>query len=56
MSPGSKGVLDSSLDRWVRGVTAAAMLALAAALLAVGVAYYARGGHPSPAPTTEVQR
>jgi hypothetical protein len=47
--------MDTSLDWWVRRVTAAAVLALAAALLAVGFAYYGRGGHPSPAQTTEVR-
>ena len=47
--------MDSSLDRWVQRVTAAAMLALAAALLAVGFAYFVRGGHPSPAQITEVR-
>jgi len=47
--------MDSSLDRWVRGVMAAAVLAMAAALLAVGFAYYARGGPPAPVHTTEVR-
>jgi len=47
--------MDSSLDRWVQRVTAVAVLALAAALLAVGFAYYGRGGASSPAHTTEVR-
>jgi len=47
--------MDSSLDRWVQRVTAAAVLALAAALLAVGFAYYGRGGASAPARTTEVR-
>jgi len=49
------GIMDSRLDRWVRGVMAAAVLAVAAALLAVGFAYYARGGPPAPVQTTEVR-
>jgi GH18 family chitinase len=47
--------MDSNLDRWVQRVTAAAVLALAAALLVVGFAYYGRGAHLSPAQTTEVR-
>ena len=47
--------MDSNLDRWIQRVTAAAVLALAAALLAVGFVYYVRGGHSSPARTTEVR-
>lgn len=33
--------MNDTLDRWIQGVTLAAMVALAAALLAVGVALYA---------------
>jgi hypothetical protein len=47
--------MDSNLDRWVQRVTAAAILALAAALLAVGFVYYGRGATLSPAHTTEVR-
>ncbi len=47
--------MDSTFDRWVRRVTAAAVLALAAALLVVGFVYYGRGTHLSPAQTTEVR-
>jgi len=47
--------MQSNLDRWIQRVTAAAVLALAAALLAVGFAYYGRGGHSSSAQTMEVR-
>ena len=47
--------MDSNFDRWIQRVTAAAVLALAAALLAVGFVYYGRGGHPPPVPTSEVR-
>ena len=33
--------MNDTLDRWIQGVTLAAMVALAAALLAVGVTLYA---------------
>jgi hypothetical protein len=33
--------MNDTLDRWIQGVTLAAMVALAAALLAVGVVLYA---------------
>lgn len=47
--------MDTPLDRWIRRVTTAAVLALAAALLVVGFAYYGRGEHLSPAQTMEVR-
>jgi hypothetical protein len=47
--------MDSNLDRWIQRVTAAAVLALAAALLTVGFVYYGRGAHLSSAQTTEVR-
>jgi hypothetical protein len=47
--------MDSKLDRWVQRVTAAAVLALAAALLVVGFVYYGREAHLSPAQTTEAR-
>jgi hypothetical protein len=47
--------MESNLDRWIQRVTTAAVLALAAALLAVGFAYYGRGENSSPAHTTEVR-
>jgi hypothetical protein len=47
--------MDSNLDRWIQRLTAAAVLALAAALLVVAFVYYGRGAHLSPAQTTEVR-
>ncbi len=47
--------MDSSLDRWVQRVTAAAVLALALALIAVGFNYYGHGAHSTPAQRTEVR-
>jgi hypothetical protein len=44
--------MDSKLDRWVRRGALAAMLALAAALLGVGVALY--GPAHAQAPTHEI--
>jgi hypothetical protein len=39
--------MNDTLDRWVQGVTLAALLALAAALLGVGVALYASDSQAS---------
>jgi hypothetical protein len=47
--------MDSSFDVWIQRVTAVAVLAVTAALLAVGFIYYGRGAHSSPAQTTEVR-
>ncbi len=47
--------MDSSFDWWVQRLTALAMLALAAALIAVGFTYYGHGDHPSPQQKTEVR-
>jgi hypothetical protein len=47
--------MDNPLDRWIQGVTLAAMVALAAALLAVGVTLYASDSeaHQPPAAATQ---
>jgi hypothetical protein len=44
--------MNDTLDRWIQRVTLAAMVALAAALLAVGVALYATDSQAS-APSPE---
>jgi len=47
--------MDRTLNRWVQLITAAAVLALAAALIAVGFNYYGHGDHSSSAQRTEVR-
>jgi len=46
--------MNDTLDRWIQRVTLAAMVALAATLLAVGVSLYASDSeaHPSAAVST----
>jgi hypothetical protein len=47
--------MNDTLDRWIQRVTLAAMVALAAALLAVGVTLYASTSEAHPAPNAAAQ-
>ena len=47
--------MNDTLDRWIQRVTLAAMVALAAALLGVGVALYASTSEAHQAPAAATQ-